>query len=90
MKLFNPKYIFVFTNIKAKEYDEPTPAKVAKIASHMSADIIRKSCLQMVSIHGRPLSIFQDKAMKNLLKPIIAAFPENERFTLNPQPSFYR
>ena len=68
--------------LKSQESEEASPAKVRKIQVEISADKIRQSCVELVTIHGRPLSLIGDKAFQNLLKPMIDGLPQHERFKL--------
>lgn len=39
----------------------------------MEKDILLKRCTELVTINGRPLSIFKDSGMVKILKPITNA-----------------
>ena len=65
-----------------QEYEEASPAKIRKIQVEISAENIRQSCVELVTIHGRSFSLIGDKAFQNFLRPMIDGLPQNDRFPL--------
>ncbi|KAF0721881.1 zinc finger BED domain-containing protein RICESLEEPER 1-like isoform X1 [Aphis craccivora] len=49
----------------------------------MDKEVLLKACAELVTVNGRPLTIFKDCGMQKILKPITQVIGDN--FTINPQ-----
>jgi len=44
----------------------------------MDKEVLLKACAELVTVNGRPLTIFKDCGMQKILKPITQAIGDSE------------